>query len=115
MNTINDFKARAEFFPAGRIIPQRILKGPRKIKCRVRFGGNSWALPTECGYVIACDAGESGSAISIHRVSNCALFAAPYTPRGGVFWVGNARQTDQQWGELVWREVRRHNSAKEGA
>lgn len=54
-SSMEDFMSRSEFFPKGRIIPQRILKGPRKLKHMFKFLYDSHALRTEAGYIILID------------------------------------------------------------
>lgn len=81
--SIEQFKAAAEFFPKGRIIPQRILKGPRRIKHLWTFGSDSWALPTDAGYVVVAESSRGGCLIrvmdSLMRVGDCAMQGSPYT------------------------------------
>lgn len=60
--TLDEFKAVAEFFPKGRIIPQRIMKERRKVKHLIVFGSGAFALPTPRGYVIYSLAEEEGGA-----------------------------------------------------
>ncbi len=117
--SIQDFKDRAEFFPAGKIIPQRILKGPRKIKCCFLFGSDSWALPTPHGYVVACNAEKGGSAIRIRRTKaktfrhfwggrnqhQVNLHGSPYRhfkeKGNGTLWLGNCGTTEDEWLESL--------------
>lgn len=121
--TIDDFKRAAEFFPAGRIIPQRILKGPRKYKHRITFGSDSWAVNTPGGYVIAINTGETGSGIRIKpglpepsvyvpwkkklrrkaRPKGINLYGSPYTKGGGTHWVGNTGRAEEKWLEAINR------------
>lgn len=107
-NTIDDFKRAAEFFPAGRIIPQRILKGPRKLKQYFKFAVDCWAIPTPRGYVIAADSRKAGCAIRYcapadHWTLNGKLkreinmFGSPYFKNGATNWTGNCGRTDEQW------------------
>jgi hypothetical protein len=88
--TLDEFKAVAEFFPRGRIIPQRIFKGPRKIKSRVTFGSDSWALPTETGYVVIADCwSQTDAPVKIRNVRNAKFYGSPYTPGGETNWIGS--------------------------
>lgn len=54
-SSMEDFMNRSEFFPKGKIIPQRILKGPRKLKHLIKFSYDSHVLRTESGYIILID------------------------------------------------------------
>ena len=104
-NNINHFKRSAEFFPAGKIIPQRILKGPRRFKHNVTFGSNSWALRTSDGYVIASDTRESGLFIRIRWVKDANFLGSPYTSNGGTYWIGNSVGGDDEWLNLINERV----------
>ena len=89
--SISDFKAAAEFFPAGRIIPQRIIKSQRKHKSVIVFGSNSWALPTEKGYIVASDTNNRGCCIRIlSGIRNAKLIGSPYTKKGETHWIGSS-------------------------
>lgn len=50
--TLQQFKDRCEFFKAGSIVPQRVLKGPRKVKHRVKFLHNTWRFNAGNKYVV---------------------------------------------------------------
>lgn len=102
--TIEQFKEAAEFFPAGRIVPQRILKGPRRYKHKVKFGSDSWALPTPRGYLVAQDAGRCalyigmGNRFQIYGKSyKLTLDGSPYVPNGGTNFV---RKSDD-WIDVI--------------
>jgi hypothetical protein len=97
--TIHEFKAAAEFFPAGRIVPQRIIKGPRKFKSGVIFGADSWALPTRKGYLIACDMRNSDHCVSIKKAHDCKFTGSPYFPPGSyTSWVSSGHfGSDDAW------------------
>jgi len=101
-SSIQDFKDRAEFFPAGKIIPQRILKGPRKFKSNIRFDCRSWAMRTDFGYVIAAELASSqhgDCVISIKHTKNAHLKGSPYYPKSdgkGTIWIGDGRGVDEQ-------------------
>lgn len=78
--SMEQFKAAAEFFPKGRIIPQRILKGPRKVKHLWLFGGDAWAIPTPNGYVVAVDTEGDGSVIR-GKLQRNLVYGAKSKPR----------------------------------
>lgn len=83
--SLEEFKARAEFFQMGRIIPQRIVCGPRKIKHNVVFGSDTWAMYTPRGYVMVLAGGDRHrSAIEILRITNGTFFSR----NGGTHWFG---------------------------
>ena len=103
-NSLEEFKAAAEFFPQGRIIPQRILKGPRYAKSQVTFTANTWVMPTPKGYVCACDVDamfvpadrlasvrSTASTPQSRRLSKgkIAFKGSPYTQGGITSWVSN--------------------------
>lgn len=93
---IETFKARAEFFKKGSIIPQRILKGGRKKKHVVKFGSDCWAIPTPLGYLVAVDYTNGGSVVIVSQVTkNLHLFGSPYG--GSTHWYGNHLLTDSEW------------------
>ncbi|OAK63104.1 hypothetical protein A3K88_02930 [Pseudomonas putida] len=57
MNEYEKIKSRAQFFKRGSIIPTRVLRcSKRRLQHLVKFGRDSWVLPTKTGYVIVCDA-----------------------------------------------------------
>ncbi len=102
--TMDEFKARAQFFPGGRIIPQRILKGPRWIKRRITFGTDCWAIPTPKGYLVASDSSTgNGAAVTLNngdgflsRNGDAWLTGSPYTPGGNTHWIGNTSGDERQ-------------------
>ena len=101
-SSLEEFKKRAEFFPAGKIIPQRILKGPRRIKHLCNFSYDSYAVRTNAGYIVLC-INDGPSKIS--KTSSAAnlnypiggrcfgknrilrLYGSPYTPGGVTHWL----------------------------
>lgn len=101
MNNFFDF-SKAEFFKKGSIIPQRILRGPRKFKHKVCFGSDSYVLPSKRGYVIACMTKESicGSAISlkcnIYKNRNITLIGSAYHKDSDLSWVVSYQGKDEQ-------------------
>lgn len=97
-NSISEVKAACEFFPKGRIIPQRILHvSKRAYRGRKFFGADSWAIPTPAGYLILCDTAKGESAIRIRGMKNCALSGSPYVSGGGTRWIGNYELSDAKW------------------
>lgn len=113
-STIDQFKAAAKFFPKGRIIPQRILKGPRKSKHLFRFGGDAWAIPSPTGYVVAVDSEGGGSAVRIEQprarltyparhCTNMNAHAKTYTLQGSPYVKnGSTRLIGNQLGDQAW-------------
>ena len=102
---LRELKSRVEFYPAGRIVPQRVLKGPRKQKHRVVFGSDSWLVPTVGGYVVLVDCGVNGAALRLHRnLHNVCLEGSPYS-NGATHWVGNAELSEQEYAEYIMRVV----------
>lgn len=106
--TIDQFKSRAEFFPKGRIIPQRIFKAPRKLKHLLVFGGDAWALPTPNGYVITIDSEGGGCAILVKqpkgsiraKLPSYTVQGSPYTSLGITTLIGNNLGDEAQLDEL---------------
>ena len=98
---LRDLKSRVEFYPAGRIVPQRVLKGPRKQKHRVVFGSNSWLVPTVGGYVVLVDWEANGAALRFRsNLRNAYLQGSPYSV-GGTHWIGNTGYSAQEYAEYV--------------
>lgn len=102
---LRELKSRVEFYPAGRIVPQRVLKGPRKQKHRAVFGSNSWLVPTVGGYVVLVDCGVNGVALRLHsNLRNVHLQGSPYSV-GGTHWIGNAGYSAQEYAEYVMSKL----------
>lgn len=96
------FKERSEFFKAGSIIPQRILKGKRKWKHLFKFGSDSWALPTPNGYLVAVDTWKGLGAVHVKFMKNCVKLDLNGSPYGGVTnWVGNHAGNDEVWSKIL--------------
>lgn len=66
MTFIDEFKARATFYPKGRIVPQRIAKGHRKTKHLVTFGSDTWFMYSPQGWILFCDTKNEYSLIRLH-------------------------------------------------
>lgn len=95
MTTLSELKARNEFYKKGSIIPQRVLKAERKKKHHVKFGSDTWVVPTKSGYLCICDTGEYGSAVKLsYKLKNANMVGSPYC--GTTYWLGNANRTDHQ-------------------
>lgn len=91
--SLDEFKARAEFFPMGKIIPQRIVCGPRKYKHNIVFGSDTWAMYTQKGYVmVLAGADRHRSVIEILRITNGTFFSR----NGGTRWIGPIGGEDKQ-------------------
>lgn len=102
---LRELKSRVEFYPAGRIVPQRVLKGPRKQKHRVVFGSNSWLVPTVGGYVVLVDCGADGAALRFHsNLRNAYLQGSSYSV-GGTHWIGNTGYSAQEYAEYVMSQL----------
>ncbi len=101
--SLEEIKLAGEFIPKGKIIPQRILKSPRKISSLIVAGSNQWAIPTPNGYVVFVENhdAEFDSVIRVKRlVPNLTnLNGSPYSS-GGTSWQGNL-QLD--YGEFLKR------------
>lgn len=92
--TLNDFKAAAEFFPCGRIVPQRVLKGPKKYKHKVTFGADCWMIPSRKGHVFFVDTAgtENGCFIRINIKQKAELIWHPYTKDVNTYWTMNVHE-----------------------
>lgn len=107
--TIDQFKQAAQFFPNGRIIPQRIFKADRKIKHKITFAGNSWALPTPNGYVVAVDVKSSCPSSVMQKMDELNI-----KPLGGIYagpthWICNIEDrelTDQEWLDRINEHIK---------
>lgn len=98
-NSIEEVKAACEFFPKGRIIPQRILHvDKRKYSSRKKFGSNTWAMPTPKGYLLLSDTGKTGYAVLVKNMKNVHLVGSIYTDGGESTYICNATlETDEEW------------------
>lgn len=96
-NSLQEFKERSEFFKAGSIVPQRVLKGPRKVKHRVKFLCDVWRFSHSDKYVIYAHApckmpkvpgsGDGNYYIKISNVRNGHFITAPYRENCPVYTV----------------------------
>ena len=103
-SSLEEFKKQAEFFPAGKIIPQRILKGPRRIKHLCNFSYDSYAVRTNGGYIVLCVNDGPSKASKLNRSTAAGLnypiggrlfgknrvvvfYGSPYTPGGVTHWL----------------------------
>lgn len=87
ITSLQQLKDRAQFFKAGSIIPARIFRcAPRKFQHKLKFAGDSWALPTRHGYLLVIEVKDledpairvEGSKFPISlNVRGC-----PYHPKG---------------------------------
>jgi len=102
-NSIEDIQRRGEFFKRGQIIPQRILKcNKRRHAHRKVFGSNSYAIPVNGGYLVACfHSDDNSSAIRILLgMKSCLVLGSPYGMRG-TWWVGNYQLSDDDFIKLL--------------
>jgi hypothetical protein len=115
--TLARLKESAEFFPAGRIIPQRIMKGQRKFKRLVIFDADTWVLNSNGGYVCMADTRNGDCAMRIlndraksgnvsfttkskyrpRKSEKMVLRGSPYHVNGSTCFCGNSGITDEQW------------------
>lgn len=110
--SIEQFKERAQFFPKGRIIPARILKitkGNRRLAHCATFGADSWAIPVNGAYVLACDTAIGGSAIRLdspltRSMKDVRLQGSPYS-QGGTSWMCNDLINETKWLESINMEI----------
>ena len=98
-SSMEDFMSRSAFFPKGRIIPQRILKSPRKLKHMFKFSYDSHVLGTEAGYILLIDnsserhesRGTLNNGLPRHkRVGEdtvVVMKGSAYTPDGQSLWL----------------------------
>ena len=104
MTTLSELKARNEFYKKGSIIPQRVLKAERKKKHHVKFGSDTWVVPTKSGYLCICDTGKDGSALKFsHKLKNATMVGSPYG--GTTRWIGNTNGTDSQHETYVLNQL----------
>lgn len=97
------FKGRAEFFKAGSIVPQRILKGKRKWKHLLKFSSDCWALPTPAGYIVAVDVLRGRAAVRFDSVTGISINFSG-SPYGGVTqFIGN-EYGDEKWSQSLERQ-----------
>lgn len=98
-------KMVGERFPPGRIVPQRVLKGPRKQKHLVVFGAECWAFRTRDRVILTADLRNDGAyAIRIKNgVKNATFQGAPYS--GELRMISNYGKSDEEWVAAVAREL----------
>lgn len=53
--SLKDFYSAAEFFPAGKIVPRRILKVDSKLSHRFKFGSDTWFVRLPKGHFLLGD------------------------------------------------------------
>lgn len=101
--SIEDIQRRGEFFKRGQIIPQRILKcNKRRHAHKKVFGSDSYAIPVNGSYLIACfHKDSSSSAIKLlYGARNCNFSGSPYGSRDN-YWVGNYQLSDGDFLKLL--------------
>lgn len=98
-SSIEEVKAACEFFPKGRIVPQRILHvDKRKYSSRKKFGSDAWAMPTPKGYLVLCNTGKYGAAIRVRNMKKVLLRGSIYTRGGESTYICNGTlDTDEKW------------------
>lgn len=107
---LESLESRVEFFKKGKIIPQRILKGPREEKHRFTFGSDTYVVPTKSGYLCIVYCGEQGCSIRISSGRNdLELFGSPYTPSGGTIWIGNAGHSYEKFANDIFNNYIKMN------
>lgn len=80
--TLDEFKADCLFFPKGRIVPQYVMKGPRRCKHNVKFGADCWLLFTPKGHLFFVDLAAGGPDsyfIHVKNVKNVHFTMSPYS------------------------------------
>ena len=86
MTKLDQLKQRAEFFPRGKVIPNRVLKCPvRKMRHNVTFGADPWVIPCPTGYVCFSHYEPGNSCIHIDGDWGAAtreFFGSPYHKGG---------------------------------
>ena len=59
--SIEEIKAKGEFFPKGRIVPRRICSvRPSKNQHKLTFNSDQWAFPTRSGYLVFLEGHDGG-------------------------------------------------------
>lgn len=85
--SVEEFKAAATFFPAGKIVPQWLLKAPRKAKKRIKFHADVWCIRTRTNHFLLGEQSlrikKSHSIFYIDYLKNVTLTLNPYL-KGGV-------------------------------
>lgn len=90
--TLDQFKAKCVFFPKGRIVPQYVIKGPKKHKHNVTFGADCWLHYTPKGHFFFADTKSGGSNSCFVRImitKKAKLTWHPYIPNMHTRWVLN--------------------------
>lgn len=90
--TLDQFKAACKFFPKGRIVPQHVLKGAKKLKHKVTFGSDCWLLYTPKGHFFFADTKSGGTDSCFIRImitEKAHLTWHPYIPNVNTRWVIN--------------------------
>jgi hypothetical protein len=105
--SIDDLKEVAEFFPRGKIIPRRIMKGPRRYSSKIRFDSDCWVLNTPKGHVCASN-NSQGYMIHIKGIKNAEIVGSPYTTSGASDWIGNGVLSDSEWMVQLNAKLKEH-------
>lgn len=114
MKSLAEFKERAQFFKRGSIIPTRVLRcSKRKLQHLVKFGRDSWVLPTKTGYVIVCDAQHDAEQAPIdmrgyHYAGWVNLDGSPYH-KGDSYWIDNSLPPGEDFEQVVLRAIAEKN------
>ena len=103
--------SRARFYKRGAIIPQKVLRGPkRKKQHQLTFGSDSWVLPTKTGYLVVCATGVNTSAIRLGRGFPTGTYiGSPYHPDGDTHWIGDKEISRDQWAKNVIETLKKKN------
>ena len=111
MKEFESLLSRARFYRRGAIIPQKVLRGPkRKKQHQLTFGSDSWVLPTKTGYLVVCATGVNTSAIRLGRGFPTGTYiGSPYHPDGDTHWIGDKEISRDQWAKNVIETLKKKN------
>lgn len=102
--------SRTRFYRQGAIIPQKVLRGPkRKKQHQLTFGSDSWVLPTKTGYLVVCATGVNTSAIRLRGLPAGTYIGSPYHPGGETHWQGDKGISRDQWAKNVIETLKKKN------
>lgn len=106
MTKLEQLKKRAEFFPRGKIVPNRILKcSLKRLRHNVRFGADTWAIQGPDGYVCFSHYEPGNACVKVHGTNwpdiTVNLQGSPYHKGGSTHWIQDFETTPEKTDELL--------------
>jgi len=100
-SSLEQLKARAQFFKRGAIIPRKVLAvKQRKLQHRLRFGSDSWVLPGKEGYVVFLHSTPVTSAVIIGS-GVLDVQGSRYHETGMTYFIGDSGSSPEEHLERI--------------